>query len=471
MRFNAIWQTICPSGGANLKKTFLPLFAALLALGLCGCGVSIFRGAEDLYAQPRLPERYQNLSVTIQNVMDGIGAEQATPMSGDNTSAIQLLDLDGDHEEEAAAAFFRVNAADDPQPLKIYLFRIGAGGTYNVSYILQGEGNNINSIAYVDLNGDGSKEVVVSWQLTARANVLSVYSLGLNEARELIHTTYNESYALSDLNRDGVKELLVIQRDDTGEDHSRVSWYTYENETLMLASSANLSDNVLDVAAVRPAILLGQVPALYVTSECEGGRVTDIFVYRDRGIVNTTLDPNTRVSASTFRNLTEINVIDINSDGVLEIPVSQILPKVDPNSTATYWLTYWRQFDAWGHAHQSCVTYHSSDGWYLLIPNGWEGQIAVDRDDRESYRGERAVVFYHQDRDGGMSQFMTIYRLTGNNRSAWAKMGSRELLLSTNTAAYAVEFAKNGWDCGLDAGQVRERFSLITTEWSSLENT
>lgn len=446
------------------------LLIGLLSLCLSGC-VSIFRGAEELYAQPQLPERYQNLSETIQWVMDSIGAEQATPMSGDNTSAIQLLDLDGDNEEEAAAAFFRVNAADDPQPLKIYLFRIGSGGTYNVSYILQGEGNNINSIVYVDLNGDGAKEVVVSWQLTARANVLSVYALGLNEARELVHTTYNESYALSDLNRDGVKELLVIQRDDTGEDHSRVSWYTYQNETLMLSSSANLSENVLDVAAARPGVVVGQIPALYVTSECEGGRVTDIFVYRDGGIVNATLDTNTRVSAATFRTLTDINVTDINSDGVLEIPVSQILPNVDPASTATYWLTYWRQFDAWGHARQACVTYHSSDGWYLDIPPEWEGEIAVERDDREAYRGERAVVFYHRNNLGKMVRFMTIYRLTGNNRTAWAKMGNRELLLSTDQAAYAVEFFKDGWDCGLDAGQIRERFSLITTEWTSLENT
>jgi len=433
--------------------------------------VSLFRGAEDLYAQPQLPERYQNLSQTIQKVMDSLGAEQATPMSGDNTSAIQLLDLDGDHDEEAAVAFFRVNAVDDPQPLKIYLFRMGSSGTYNVSYILQGEGNNVNSIAYVDLNGDGAKEVVVSWQLTARANVLSVYALGLNEARELIHTTYNESYALSDLNRDGVKELLVIQRDDSGEDHSRVSWYTYENETLMLSSSANLSDYVLDVAAARNGVVAGQTPAFYVTSECEGGRVTDIFLYRDGGIVNITLDPNTHVSTSTFRSLTDINVMDINGDGVLEIPVSQTMPNVDPENAATYWLTYWRQFDAWGNARQACITYHSSDGWYLRIPDGWEKQIAVERDDRESYRGERAVVFYHQNRRGEMAKFMTIYRLTGNNRNAWAKMGNRELLLSTNSAAYAVEFFKEGWNCGLDAEQVRERFSLITTEWSNIENT
>lgn len=50
-------------------------------------------------------------------------------------------------------------------------------------------------------------------------------------------------------------------------------------------------------------------------------------------------------------------------------------------------------------------------------------------------------------------------------------MGSRQLLLSTSSVAYAVEFASDGWDCGLNIDQVRDRFNLITTEWSTVDNT
>ena len=92
------------------------------------------------------------------------------------------------------------------------MFRIGSDGNYNIAYTLEGEGNNINSIEYEDLDGDGSREVVVSWQLAARANVLSVYSLGPTGPRELIHTTYNKSYVLGDLNEDGRRELGAGRR-------------------------------------------------------------------------------------------------------------------------------------------------------------------------------------------------------------------------------------------------------------------
>lgn len=53
-------------------------------------------------------------------------------------------------------------------------------------------------------------------------------------------------------------------------------------------------------------------------------------------------------------------------------------------------------------------------------------------------RGEQAVVFYHQEYDGSLTRFMTIYRLTGTNREARANLGSRQLLLSTSSVAYAV---------------------------------
>ena len=68
----------------------------------------------------------------------------------------------------------------------------------------------------------------------------------------------------------------------------------------------------------------------------------------------------------------------------------------------------------------------TEDGWYLILPSSWDGQIAVERDDRENHRGEQAVVFYHQEYDGSLTRFMTIYRLTGTNREARANLGSRQ---------------------------------------------
>lgn len=458
------------------RHVFCMTSVVLMLFLLSGCGFKFFRSAEELYTRPQLPQDYQKLEDTINMVKSEKNMDDTTPTSGSNPSAIQLLDLDSDGSYEAAAAFFRANAVDDSKPLKIYLFRKIGDGDYNIAYILEGEGNNIDSISYEDMDADGRKEVVVSWQLTARANVLSVYRLGMSGAEELIHVTYNEGYILADLDGNGNRELSVIQRDDTGEDISRVDYYSFQDGVLTMTSRAGLSENVQDVLAVRSGTLVGQTPALYVTSECTGGQVTDIFVYRDEKLVNITMNAESGVSNDTLRDYTEVSATDINHDDILEIPVALALPKVNPESTATYRLIYWRQFNGEGEASVACITYHSvEDKWYLILPNEWDGQIAVERDTRENDRGERAVIFYHRDSETGtMERFLTIYRLTGSNLAARAKLGSRQLLwpgdgeVAETSVVYAAEFAKDGWDCGLTIEQLRERFSLIVTEWSAI---
>lgn len=459
-------------GGGGVKGNLKCLaVGVLMALVLSGCRISLFKSAEDLYAQPQLPEGYENLNSTIQTIVSGGEMEQAAPLSGGNTSAVQLLDLDGDGVEETAAAFFRSTLSDDPKPLKIYLLRAGSDGTYNIAYKLEGEGTSINSISYQDLTGDGRKEVVISWQLTARANVLSVYELSPDGAEELAHTTYNENYVLADLEGDGRRELVVIQRDDTGTEHSRASCYSYQDGMLVLSSTTNLSEGIQDVTAVRVGMLTGRVTAIYVTSKCEGGQVTDILADQDGTLVNVTLNEDSGVSNNTWREYEAVGVSDINNDGVLEVPVTQMLPALSEGSAAQ-WAIYWRQFDQAGMPTVACITYHAvNDGWYLVVPSDWAGQVSVERSTEESYRGEWSVTFYHWEEDGTASAFMTVYRLTGSNREARARKDGRRPVLSTTTTAYAVKFMADGWDCGLDEEQFKERFSLITTEWFNLGDT
>ncbi len=455
-----------------MKRMMMCLLAVLFLAVLSGCDFELIRPMDELYTAPHLPQEYQELDEAVQSMMSELNAGIVTPLSGSNTTAVQLLDLDGDGEEESAAAFFRVTDSedlDDLQPMRVVLFRKDSEGNYEVSYVLVGEGNDVNSVAYEDLNGNGVKEVIVSWQLTAQAYVLVVYSLSRSDSSELMRTTYNESYVLADMNGDGFKDLVVIQRDDTGEDAGRAYFYTFQENTLTVNSAPSLSENIVDVVSVRTGVLDGQVPAVYVTSDCTGGQVTDILAYLDDGLVNITKNQETGISSDTMREYTSVSVMDINQDGVLDIPVSMRLPGVE-EGTQGAWLTYWRQFDAEGNSTVVCITYHAvSDGWYLVLPNDWDGQIAIETDDRENYRGERSVIFYHRSsEEDTMERFMTIYRLSGNTAVARATLGSRELLLSPDSStAYSVEFAKDGWDCGLDADQVAARFSLITQEWSS----
>ena len=455
-----------------LRGLLLGALAAALTVGLNGCG---FESVDNLYALPVLPQEYKDLQATIGTTMSELGAEYAVISSGSYTSTIQLLDLDGDGEQETSAVFLRVTSGEE-RPMRVCLFRKGIDNTYRQVHMLSGEGNSINSVTYEDLTGDGIREIIVSWQLSSGVYILAAYNVSGTEALELMSAAYNETYIVTDLNGDGSGEIVVFQQDTTGEGNNLAEYYTYQDSVLTMTSSAPLSNGMKDVSNARAGRLSDGRPAVYVTIEMENGRLTDILVKEENGLTNVTRDPEIGASIVTARSYTDVGATDINGDGVLEIPRPRALTPLDPESSSTYYLIYWQQFDSAGKGSTSCVTYHAvSDSWYLMLPNGWgTGNIAVARDDSLSSRGERAVVFYYwpdREEGGAPRKFLTVYRLTGNNRNARSKLAGRTTLLTDNTATYCALMDSTVWNCGLDESELTQRFKLITPEWSTTQRS
>lgn len=472
-----------------LQTLRLLALAGLLALGCAGC---LFQSVDDLYILPALPEAYTGLEQTIQGTMEELGAEYATISYGSNTSTVQLLDLDNDGTQETAVVFLRVTAAEE-RPLRVCLFRRGNDGVFEKTHEIAGDGASINSVAYEDLTGDGVEEIIVSWQMSARVHILTAHMIHADEAVELMNTTYNASYLVADLDggEDQGREILVLQQNSTGQvGGNRAEYYRYQDGVMAMAYTAPLSDNIVEGITARTGLLSDGQPCVYVTAETQGGVLTDILTLGRDGLHNVTRDENSGISSATFRAYTDVAATDINGDGILEIPLPVQVPNLmaeearlqTASTSATsspvpsesaypaYYVIHWRQFDSRGNPATSCVTYHSvTDGWYLMLPDSWPGNITVSRDDSRSSRGERAVVFYYWP-DSEQSQpaaFLTIYTLTGNNRESWAARPGRFILYRDSTSIYAATLNGEVWDCGVDQEQLTQRFRLITTAWSS----
>ncbi len=448
------------------RRILLAALGAALGLCLSGC---IFKPVDNLYALPVLPQEYRDLQSTIDATMSELGAEYATISYGSNTSTIQLLDMDGDGEQETAAVFLRVTSAEE-KPMRVCLFRQDSSQTYRQHVMISGEGTSINSVAYEDLTGDGSRELIVSWQLSAGVHILSAYNFSRGGANELMTTTYNEGYTTVDLDQDGSRELLVFQQDTTGEGYNLAEYYDYQDGMLVMVSSAPLSDGLKDVSRAESGMLSDGKLGVYVTLELESGYLADVLTLEPTGLKNVTRDAESGVSLATGWSNTEASATDINSDGVLEIPRPQQLTPPTQENTAAQYLLYWQQIDSQGKSATSGITYHCfSDGWYLTLPNGWDiNNITVARDDGLSGRGERAVVFYYwPDREEEPKKFLTIYRLTGNNRTARSKLSGRMVLHSDSSVIYCASLDRSVWDCGLSEEGLSQRFRLITAAWSS----
>lgn len=436
-----------------------------LLLVLSGC---FSNTVDELYCPPKMPQDYVQLDARIGALREELGAEYASPKTGGNTAPVQLQDLDGDGQSESVVTFFRAGSGE--LPLKIYVFRRNADDSYDVTHTIEGDGLAIQSVKYVDLDGDGGKEIVVSWRMGARQFLLTPYQLTQAGAIPLAEISYNHGYIDCDLDQDSQRELMVFRVDDTAPDNGRAELYAYSDGQVALTVSAPLSNSAGGDATIREGSLKDSIPAVYISSKTGDGTVTDVFALRGGKLENITLDAETGVSAQTLR-FVEISPADINRDGILELPEPVALKEYAPSGTSSgTWLIRWRQFSVDGGSQVVQTTYHNlSDGWYLAVPDDWVSQVTISRDDSRTNQGERAVVFsrWNGSEETPPREFLRIYRLEGENRELRAQRGDRFVLLRSSRLIYAAEFTEIGWDSGVARDTLGSRFALSRTEWSN----
>lgn len=468
------------------RKYSIVVCGMMLMTLLSGC---LFRPVEDLY---RLPERFSGDESLLNEVtrvrreleLQSDSVEYANIFSGDHTATIQLQDLDSDGVRETAVTFFHVPDAENS--LQIYFFTKVGEADYQLSGVVRGEGTAIYAVDFIDLNGFGKKEIVVSWQ-TRGAYQLGAYTLDdqsemtlydtgdstkleLNDpalsATQILETAYS-AYSLIDIDQNGLMEVAVAHVNVAGI-NSYLEVFGWRDGTMLFLDTVPLSGGISTLSSITSNFVSDFIPALYLSSTLmDEGRATDIVTYQDGNLINLTLNSETGKSWETLREYGDIGPADINNDAILELPRPKSLPIYGAGAVSDYWLIEWSQYNSDGRAETIFTTYHNlSDGWYLIIPENWIDNITISRDDTVS--GQRTVIFSRWNgADEEPTPFLAIYKLTGPNRFTRAEHGERFELGGDSTTIYAASFFDSDWDSGLDEIEILQHFGLIINSWAS----
>lgn len=443
------------------RVTALILLSAL-CLFLSGCTGLRLGTVEDLYCLPSLPSEYQDLEANITALIEE-GAEYAAPSSGSNIQPVQLVDLDGDGQEEALA-FMR--KPTEEKPLKIYIFS-AESGRYQQSAEIEGSGSAIFSIVYSDLNGDGRTELVVGWKTASEMQALSVYTLENGQPEEILRTTYVK-YVLTDLDGDGINELVTFRADTEG--MGLADMYIWQDGTMTLKSSSKISVTMAELSNLGRVVagaVQGGIPALFVVGVVDSStEITDILISRNGELNNIVLSNITGASTEVARFLS-LYPMDINGDKTTEVPVPVLLAGSD--ETQSYYRIEWFCYDASGASTRVQSTYHNvDDGWYLVLPESWRDQVLVRRD----VGSEEATVTFSFRNGTEFQEFLKISAITGDSREIKAVRGGRFILSRRAETIYSAELlaANNSWALGIKEDQLRGAFSLITAEWLAGDN-
>lgn len=442
-----------------IRKWLGALMAFALPFMLSGCMMTA--SVEELYALPQLPVEYQALNAQLDAILAS-GAETTSPTSGANLQSVQLEDLDGDGVQEAIA-FFRNN--NDERPMKIYIFRVQEE-TYQQAAVIEGSGTSIHSIRYLDMNGDGVKELLVSWRVSAQVQALSVYGLDRLEPVLLMSAAYAR-YETLDLDGDEMLELVVLRGDESETGGSIADFYDWDGSSLLLMSGARLSVTVGELQWMQEGVLATGEKAVFVTGRVAGVEetsraVTDILILREGELSNIVLSQSTGVSTQIARFL-NIQPTDIDSDGVTEIPMPAPLLAGEGDER---WKIHWFSVASDGTAERRAITYHNlTDSWYLLIPEEWDGHFTVSQNNTSTT--EHSTTFYSLSGGRVDEELFTIYTLVGENRETQAIRGGKAILRRQPNAVYAVQYTESygNWHYTIDPKLVVARFNAITTQW------
>jgi len=436
------------------RKTIVILLVVLAVVLLSGC---LRITADELYSLPEISEEYLRLQAHITMLLNQ-GAEFAPPTRGPNRQSVQLVDLNGSGTSEVIA-FFAIPAEST---LKIYIFQL-IDGDYTIADTIEGVGTEIESVRYVDMDGDGTMELVIGWQMDQALRYMSIYSIAGFHNQVLVSGVEYSEITNHDMTGNGTDDVIVFRMpaQDTG---AVAEVYSLMQDGEVIMEEARLSYGIETISRIFTGWLIDGSPAIFVDSEgtfANGSLVTDIFAKHRGSFTNVSLAVTSGISENNVRH--RMASSDINKDGIVKIPSLRLLKA---QSETEYYAIDWFAFRSSGIRSLILTTYHNNfDEWFLILPSDWNEQVTVRRED--AVPGERTIIFtYLGSADEQQIDFLKIHKLSGESAYERARSGNRVFLLTEGASSYAFEILTPPDSFGLTLNEtvIKENFRLIYSD-------
>jgi len=415
---------------------FLPLLLACLLLGGC-----FLEPAEGLYAVPKQSEEYYDLQNAIELALPD-GAVYAPPGSGDNQQVVQMVDLDGDGEDEAVVYCKTTGEL----PLGIYVFD-RQNDAFTLAASVQGAGSAFHHVSYVSFDDQPGYELVVGRQISDQVpQLMNVYSLRGGTLTELMSTEYAE-FVTADLDADSRQEIVVLH--SGGDSQNGIAeLYCWADGQLKREREVSMSVAVSSVKRILTGYMCRNVAAVFVASEySDGSLITDIFVFRDGVFTNLSRSEDANTDVQTLRDY-YIYGGDIDKDGLIELPMLCPMPSLDYDaSSQDQYLVSWYNLQLDGSRDEKLLTFHChTGGWYLQIPTLWQEHLVLTR---SAVAGSTLGYRFLWEAGGSTEELLTIAALSASDLSALGD--GWQVLTQKGETVYVCRLARRAVALGITA--------------------
>ena len=436
----------------KIKRLIAVVLAALFCFTLSGCDV-LQTDFSGLIAAPKL----EGDMYPVQQALEAWAGEDITlkyPVSGDYRSAFIMTDVNSDGFTEAVA-FYSVTA-DSAVTMHINIIA-NRGDEWKSMGDLSLVANDVESVSFSDLDGDGSKEIIVGWMVYGSIDKqVGVYSFTKDTLTQRVLEKYT-NFTCADLNSDDMLDLTVVYLNSTDKVAS-AKVISFKDDGIAKIGSVGLDGNVSSYSTPVVAPLKNGATALYIDAVKGSGMITEIIWFEDT-LLKSLISPTTMENTVTHR-LSAVSSRDFSGDGVIDIPLLELLPSTAESDEADkVYITNWCDFD--GNKMEVCAStfMNYSDGYCLTIPDSWKNSIHLTRKTESRLR-----VFYHYDINTGtygeeIFRIIAVASADKDKRDEYTEEGYT-LLLDGESLTYLAKVNEPN-DINLDINTLESIFRII----------
>ncbi len=344
------------------------LFFAL-ALILSGCSFDLAASVDNLIS----PISPGGENSEVQNALSVFCNDSYTlksPASGEYTTPYIFYDLNSDGENEALA-FYEPSGTSGL--VNMALIVNDSDNTWNVADNIEGEGADVYSVEFDDLNSDGIEEIIVMWDMISNStsHIFSCYFQNSDDGEySLVNSGISlniNNYVCTDIDLDGQNEIITFSI-DSANTSSEAVMYRYTDNKLNSIGMTKLDGHISYYSQIK---LEEGEDYTYIFADAVSSNVTqsltEIIKYSDyyKTIISPYYSYSNAITAQTERNFL-LTSMDINDDGLIEIPL-----EADFETSGEVTAVDWRNYNGTMLTHSCYSLAVLSDGYQVVIPDSY----------------------------------------------------------------------------------------------------
>lgn len=394
----------------RITKALRLLAATVLISMLCGCDGYLIGGDRQLMRPPYPAGEEKNIQEELTKRLGNVTLKY--PKSGNYRSAILQVDLTG-NEKNDALVFYREK---ESEPISLAVLTRGETG-WHLSATKKSEGGEVDRVMFGDIDNDGINEMVVGWTMYSTGlNIISAYSfadehitpIDVREFSETQATNIPVAYTdmqIGDFDNDGCAEIIAsyINLSEVTAVAKLIEFHhgVDNSNAMSVTDTAPLDGHVLSYADAKVARLTDDnIVGVVLDGNKDNSTMITEYIYWDTisGDLRTPFYSEEDKSVTcTSRNIYMASR-DIDSDGVIDIPVTNYLPGYDEASDSPVYLTSWYNIDFEGADYsfisRKRTVINTTDNYSITWQSSWNNDVTCRID-----VNNHILYFYHYQKD------------------------------------------------------------------------